>query len=124
MKTKDTATKEEKANFLEALASTKSGIEDAIILLSTIKAVTGDPNETNKLNVKLLDIEAENAKIQATLLAYGAGTARFNPPSDELVDSIKTDVAALDTMVAAASNAAAAIVLATELMEKWNQISA
>ena len=86
--TKKDGSESDRLRYLESLLETKSGIEEAIILLKSVQAVTGDPDTSRAISVKLLDLEAENAKLQAELLAYAAGTASFRPPTQEEFEAI------------------------------------
>ncbi len=117
---KKDATTEQQMDYINTLLKAKSAVGDAIVLLSTIKALTGDPNETNVINVKLLDLEAENAKLQAKLIAFGSQQASFNPPSESTIEDVKVIADELDQMVAEAGKASQVISLATTLLEKWN----
>lgn len=119
--TKETATEQEKLNYLESLLKTISGVDDAIVYLSAIRSITGAPDVTRRINVKLLDLEAERAKLQAELLAYSANESSFNPPSDKEYNEIIDLSEKLDGINAEAHKVESILEIVTNLIEKWNK---
>ena len=117
------ATAEEINKYYETLAETMFGVHESIHLLNAIKAVTGDPDENRRLGVKLLDLAAESSKLQAKMLAFSAASAVFSPPSEEQLLTIKEIVRDLDRMIASASKASEVIGLATDLVNKFNDLA-
>ncbi len=118
------ASESEKLAYLESLLKTKTGVDNSISLLKGIIVNSGDPDETKTLNIRILDLEGESNKLQARLLAFSAGSAKFHPPSPEQVQTIKDIVDELDAMTADAQLARTIITTSAGLLEQWNEISA
>ncbi len=114
--TKNEASAEQQSNYLESLLKAKAAVEEALGLLRSIKSITGDPQETNTINVQLLDLEGDSAKLQAKILAFVSSNASFEPPTQEIIESIQSTAEELDKFIAEAGKAIQVITLATSVI--------
>lgn len=111
------ATDAQKLAYLNALLDAEAGLRAGIRLLSGRQNLTGDPDESRLLEVQLLDLEADLAKVRARKLAMRARDTTFRPPTKQQAREIREAANELDGMIAAAVEASAILDVTTIIIE-------
>jgi hypothetical protein len=90
------ATDKERANFVVMAVDTQTALSTGIARLRTQQDLFANAQESRRLRVKIGELTAELAMIDAELQAAFAELRAIAPPSDGEVEAMKRHVAALD----------------------------
>jgi hypothetical protein len=109
----------ERANFVEMTLMAQSALSTAIARLKTQQDLHADAQESRIIRVRIGELEAEIAKMQAELLATLAEQRQLLPPSDAEVAQVKQLAAELDALTVGADRTVAILSAATSVANAW-----
>ena len=113
----ESATEAQRTRIIEMLRLSRRGVAQSIFLLKLrTQAVDVTLEELDDINAELGDLEAEEAKVKAKILAFIVHGARLRPPTAAMVNKLLSVVDTLDLMVAASTTAGEVLDVVTELI--------
>jgi hypothetical protein len=113
------ASDHERANFVEMGLMAQSALSTAIARLRTQQDLFADAQESRIIRVRIGELEADIAKMQAELLATLAEQRLLLPPSDTEVAQVKELAEELDALTAGADRTVAILGAATSVANAW-----
>jgi hypothetical protein len=113
------ASDRERADYVEITLVAQSALSTAIARLRTQQDLHADAQESRIIRVRIAELEAEIAKMQAELLAVITEGRTLLPPTDMEVAQVKDLAAQLDALTAGANRTAAILSAATAVASAW-----
>src|SRR5262249_33083978 len=98
---------------------TETALSTAISRLRTEQDLTADAQESRRLRVKIGELTAELASVDAELQAALADLRAINPPTAEEVETMKRLVTVLDGLIAGQRQTSAILKAATDAANAW-----
>lgn len=117
--TKQNATPDERARYLETLIEAKLGISSAQTALNARRANTNDADETRYIDIQSHELDAEYSKLHAVEIAFLSNHFIFRPPDPATIARIKEIVRQIDGLVANVTRATDVVQAVTGLMNAW-----
>ena len=120
-----TCSEAEVNRFFVSYFSTWDSLQKSKSTLERRKLSSGVSNEElDEIEVKLLWLAAEHAKLKQRRTAFLNGLAAINPPSDAQVTAIKKLTGETEKLTASAASARKAVQLSTKALEAFGKIQA
>ena len=113
------ATDTERANFVTMALDTETALSTAISRLRTQQDLFADAQESRRLRVKIGELTAELAMVDAELQAALADQRAIAPPTDVEVETMKKLVTTLDGLIAGQQQTAAILKAVTDAANAW-----
>jgi hypothetical protein len=118
--TKATADPTATSNYLQEALIAYDTLGKAISLLQARSFGFAGFAETNIINAKVPQLQAEQLKVHAEMLAFLYQGAQIEPPTDADYANVKTLSDSLDTMNANSNTADDILSAATHILASWN----
>ena len=113
------ATDSERANFVAMAIDTETALSTGISRLRTQQDLFANAQESRRLRVKIGELTAQLAMVDAELQAALADERAIAPPTNEEVGTMKDLVTTLDGLVAGQQRTAAILKAVTDAANAW-----
>ena len=118
--TKATANPTQTSNYLQEALAAYDSLGKAISLLQARAYGFAGLAETNIINAEIPQLQAEQLKVRAEMLAFLNQGIEIEPPTDADYASVKTLSENLDAMNANSNQATEILKAATGILSAWN----
>ena len=120
-KSKSETTPEEQANYLTTGLNLDKVLGDSIALLNARKVLYADAEETRLITAQVGQLEAEQTKAYAEILAFLAKGLTINPPGPTQVADMEARSKSLDGMIASSTTTTAILTLTAAALADWQK---
>ena len=113
------ATDTERADFVTMAIDTETALSTGIARLRTQQDLFADAQESRRLRVRIGELTAQLALVDAELQAALAELRPIAPPTDEEVKTMKQLVTSLDGLIAGQQQTSAILQAVTDAANAW-----
>ena len=118
--TKATADPTQTSNYLQEAMATYDSLGKVVSLLQARSFGFAELAETSVINAKVPQLQAQQLKVHAEMLAFLYQSTQIEPPTDADFASVKALSQELDDMNAKSNNADQILSAATKILTAWN----
>lgn len=116
---KSSASAEQKLNYVEQIAMTEKGLQDAIVALIARRA-HADKQESLQIDIDIERTKGNLSRVTEAEILYYAQDVTFRPPRKDDVDAVKAHVDKIDGIIVSQDKAAAIMASVTALLKAFD----
>ena len=116
------ASDEEVLRYVTAYIAASNALGDAIVILKRLEADAVEEGEMLSLMIQRRKVEDDYSRNERSFLAFNATTLAMHPPSQEEVNAIVMLAAEVAKLTVDKADAAAVVLLATDIAGRFNDI--